>query len=239
MADVAYAPQILIEPQDPLAAGLIASKPLGFPHLAVSPMFYADDPGARVAGRLLGSGRPGLVVKPMDGWTSIYSAAMHLPPALIRNIVRAAGVHVWIETDDAIYADNQFADLLRPYHRRCQQNYPGHRCRSRQCQWIRQSQERGNWYRYLFVQRDWLSDLLHRSAGTHLRRHNLAGDSHRDCQTKRCGYRPDSSTERFRLRGFLQLLGAACRNLVQLRSGHSNAIRRSSLDDAHHYSVDG
>jgi hypothetical protein len=111
MADVAYAPQILIEPQDPLAAGLIASKPLGFPHLAVSPMFYADDPGARVAGRLLGSGRPGLVVKPMDGWTSIYSAAMHLPPALIRNIVRAAGVHVWIETDDAIYADNQFVGL--------------------------------------------------------------------------------------------------------------------------------
>jgi hypothetical protein len=111
MLDIAYAPQILVAPQDPLAAGLVASTPLGFKHLTVSPMFYADDSDARVVGRLLGSTRPGLVVKPMDGWTSVYSAAMQLPPGLIRNIARAAGVHVWVETDDAIYADNQFVGL--------------------------------------------------------------------------------------------------------------------------------
>jgi hypothetical protein len=111
MANIAYRPQIVIEPQDPLATGLIASAPLGFKKLTVSPMFYADDPDARVAGRLLDNARPGLVVKRIDGWTSIYSAAMHLPPGLIRNIARAAGVHIWIESDDAIYADNQFIGL--------------------------------------------------------------------------------------------------------------------------------
>lgn len=59
--------------------------------LTVSPLFYADDSDAQVVGKLVGSGRAGLVVKPMDGWTSIYSAAMTLrPPALMRNLARLA-----------------------------------------------------------------------------------------------------------------------------------------------------
>ncbi|MHB8903090.1 MAG: hypothetical protein ACYC6Y_30380, partial [Thermoguttaceae bacterium] len=55
--------------------------------------------------------RPGLVVKKAAGWTSIYSAAMPLPPGLMRNIARSAGVHVWIETDDALYTDGRYAGI--------------------------------------------------------------------------------------------------------------------------------
>ena len=47
----------------------------------------------------------------MDGWTSIYSAAMPLPPSLMRNIARDAGVHIWLETDDALYTDGQFVGV--------------------------------------------------------------------------------------------------------------------------------
>lgn len=81
---------------------------LGAKNLNVSPLFYADDPDAQVLGRLVGSSRPGLVAKKMDGWTSIYSAAMTLPPSLMRRIARDAGVHIWLETDDALYTDGQF-----------------------------------------------------------------------------------------------------------------------------------
>jgi hypothetical protein len=33
---------------------------------------------------------------------------MTLPPPLMRRIARQAGVHVWLESDDAIYTDGRF-----------------------------------------------------------------------------------------------------------------------------------
>jgi len=72
---------------------------------------YADDPEARVVGRLVDSRRPGMVVKSADGWTSIYSAAMQFPPALLRNIARSAGVHIWLDSDDALYTDGQYVGV--------------------------------------------------------------------------------------------------------------------------------
>ncbi|MFZ2641189.1 MAG: hypothetical protein WA117_09355, partial [Verrucomicrobiia bacterium] len=81
---------------------------VGAKNLKVSPLFYADDPDAQVIGRLVGSQRAGLVVKKMDGWKSVYSAAMALPPSLMRRIAREAGVHIWLESDDALYTDGQF-----------------------------------------------------------------------------------------------------------------------------------
>jgi hypothetical protein len=104
-------PQLLVDAADPLAQGLPADKPLGAQRVTVSPIFYADDPEARIAGRMVDGKQPGLVVKRMDGWTSVYSGAMQLPQALMRNIARAAGVHVWIETDDALYTDGQYLGL--------------------------------------------------------------------------------------------------------------------------------
>ncbi len=104
-------PQILLEAGDGLAAGLEAAKPLGAKRLTVAPTFYADDPGARIAGRLVDDRRPGLVVKKVDGWTSIYSAAMTLPAGLMRNMARAAGAHIWLESDDALYTDGQWAGI--------------------------------------------------------------------------------------------------------------------------------
>jgi len=104
-------PQIVLEPGDPLAQGFPVQPPLGDPRRTVSRLCYADDPDARIAGRLVESQRAGLVVKKAAGWTSIYSSAMPLPPCLMRNIARSAGVHVWIATDDALYTDGQYAGV--------------------------------------------------------------------------------------------------------------------------------
>lgn len=104
-------PQVRLATGDPLAKGLQADRPIGVERLAVVPVFYADDPKARVVGRLVESDRPGLVVKQLDGWTSVYSAAIELPPALMRNLARMAGAHIWLESDDALYADAQVAAI--------------------------------------------------------------------------------------------------------------------------------
>jgi hypothetical protein len=36
---------------------------------------------------------------------------MTLPPTLVRQIARQAGVHIWLETDDALYTDGQFLGI--------------------------------------------------------------------------------------------------------------------------------
>lgn len=107
--DQAAETRVRLEAADPLASGLPDGLIVGREALTVEPLFYADDPQARVVGRLVETGQAGLVVKPIEGWTSVYSAALQLPPALIRNLAHAAGVHIWLDTDDAVYTDGQYA----------------------------------------------------------------------------------------------------------------------------------
>jgi len=79
--------------------------------VAISPAFVVEDPEAEVLGRLRGSGEVGLARKVLDGWTSIYCAAPLLTPALLRQLARAAGVHVYLDTGDALSVDNRFLCL--------------------------------------------------------------------------------------------------------------------------------
>jgi len=104
-------PQVRLEAGDLLSNGLETGRTIGVERLTVAPLFYADDPQAHVAGRLIETERPGLVVKPIDGWTCVYSAAIQLPSGLMRNLARMAGVHIWLETDDALYADGRYVGL--------------------------------------------------------------------------------------------------------------------------------
>jgi hypothetical protein len=104
-------PQVVLEGGDPLARGLKPGLPVGGSQTTVWPSFYVDDPAARIAGRLVDNARPGLAVKQVDGWTSVYSSALQLPPGLLRNVARAAGVHVWLDTEDALYTDGQIVGL--------------------------------------------------------------------------------------------------------------------------------
>lgn len=81
----------------------------------VGPVFFADDPAARTLGMsasLYGGGdypgyhaKPGFVVKQMEDWTSVWSGLPVLPPVVLRNIARHAGVHIYCDGDDFVTAN--------------------------------------------------------------------------------------------------------------------------------------
>jgi hypothetical protein len=78
------------------------------PNTTVGPVFYADDPAAEILGALPG-GQSGLVARKFAGWTSIFSAAPMMPEPLIRALFKSAGVHLYIDTPDVVWATH---DLL-------------------------------------------------------------------------------------------------------------------------------
>jgi hypothetical protein len=84
------------------------------PGFSISPRFWGDDPSAKVLGRLAGLERPGLLVKEQEGWTSVYSSAPILPAALLRNIARAAGCHIYSDANDVVYANRSFLTIYSP-----------------------------------------------------------------------------------------------------------------------------
>jgi hypothetical protein len=85
------------------------------PGFRIAPRFFSDDPEAIVLGRLADLNKPGLVVKPQKGWMSVYSSAPILPAALLRNIARAAGCHIYSDAGDVIYANKSFLCIYAPH----------------------------------------------------------------------------------------------------------------------------
>ena len=73
------------------------------------PGLVIDDPGAEILGHYEEGGEPALARKAHEGFVSVVSAAPSLPGSLLRRLAAAAGVHIFSETDDAVYACN---DLL-------------------------------------------------------------------------------------------------------------------------------
>ena len=74
---------------------------------ALGPLFHVKDEGATVLGQVVytqGRCKPGLALKVMEGWTSIYAAAPNLPAPLLRGIARHAGVHLYNEQGDVLTA---------------------------------------------------------------------------------------------------------------------------------------
>jgi hypothetical protein len=74
----------------------------------LAPLFHVDDPTARVLGEVVysqGNCRPGFAVKEFPGWRSVYSAAPNLPADVLRGVARYAGVHVYSEAGDVLYAN--------------------------------------------------------------------------------------------------------------------------------------
>ena len=47
----------------------------------------------------------GLVVRPFDGWTSVYSAAPDVPAVILRGLARKAGVHLYLDTGDVVWGN--------------------------------------------------------------------------------------------------------------------------------------
>jgi hypothetical protein len=80
----------------------------------LGPVFYSKDPDATLLGRLWTSHspeHPGIVLKELDGWSSLFVAAPNLPPELLREIARFAGCHIYCETNDIIVANDRFLSV--------------------------------------------------------------------------------------------------------------------------------
>ena len=81
---------------------------------AVSPLTYIKDTaGVTVLGyNMDGAEKPGLGMKDMGDWTSIYSSAPCLDVRLLRNLLQLADCHIYSENnEDVIYTNNHYVAL--------------------------------------------------------------------------------------------------------------------------------
>lgn len=79
--------------------------------IKAGPVFYAGDNTGEVIGRLEGYNLPGLVIKKCDNWTSVYSSAPNVPSVILRDLASLAGVNLYVESDDIIYANKSLLSL--------------------------------------------------------------------------------------------------------------------------------
>ena len=76
----------------------------------LGPIFHVDDPEATVLGEVVYSeGRcdPGFALKSFPEWNSVYIAAPNIPAPVLRGIAKYAGVHLYSEDGDVLYANKQ------------------------------------------------------------------------------------------------------------------------------------
>jgi len=98
--------------QHPITQGLDSGDVFGTDR-SIGPIFYCNDPDVRILGWVFtpaiwfGQDAPGLVVKEYPDWTSIYVAVPNIPPKLLRNIARYAGVHIYSNENDVVFANER------------------------------------------------------------------------------------------------------------------------------------
>jgi len=74
---------------------------------AFKPVFYAADTEATVLGAYH-DGKAALAVRDFGAWKSIYSAVPYMDRALLRNVARWAGVHLYCELGPVVRARGPF-----------------------------------------------------------------------------------------------------------------------------------
>jgi len=88
----------------------LADSPMG-PQGKICSLFRVEDPSAVALGVLPGSSQVTLAMKAMSDWTSLYAVTPSLPPTFYRELARAAGVHIYNDRDDTLYANASFITL--------------------------------------------------------------------------------------------------------------------------------
>jgi len=71
------------------------------------PVLAAVDPKAEQLGRLH-NGLSGLAIREHADWSSVFSAAPLMPGAVVQRLLKRAGVHVYTEGGDVIYANRSY-----------------------------------------------------------------------------------------------------------------------------------
>ena len=101
----------------PLTAGLEKSTftPYGYAGITeVSPVFYVDDAKAQTLAQYP-DGKTAWAARDFGDWKSIYTAVPLLNTQAFRNIAKFAGVHLYVDEDIVMAADNRFLMLTNGY----------------------------------------------------------------------------------------------------------------------------
>jgi hypothetical protein len=80
----------------------------------VGPVVFCKDNEATTLGKLYysnGRSEPGFCVRAFPNFTSVWIGAPMIPAKLIRNIARYAGVHIFNEQSDVLYANRDFVAI--------------------------------------------------------------------------------------------------------------------------------
>ena len=85
------------------------------PGFRIAPRFFAEDSQASTIGALADLDKPGLVHKPQNGWTSIYSAAPIVSALVLRQFAQTAGCHIYDDAGDVVVANASFLSIYSPY----------------------------------------------------------------------------------------------------------------------------
>ena len=84
-----------------------AQAVIGHEHVWLQP-FAVEDSQAIPLGFLEGTQQVALAMKSLPGWTSIYTLNPVLPAAFLRAVARSAGVHLYNDRDDTLYASHSY-----------------------------------------------------------------------------------------------------------------------------------
>jgi hypothetical protein len=96
---------------DPAAGGPFRTGEQYGRHAYAWPMFDITDPDAEVWAHLHSAGTPGMACKKVNGGHSILSIASPPTGAMLRDIARFAGAHVYVDHSDASYVSEAFIGL--------------------------------------------------------------------------------------------------------------------------------
>ncbi|MBN1418868.1 MAG: hypothetical protein JXP34_08835 [Planctomycetes bacterium] len=99
------APRIRVAPQ---GAALLGIDGTVGPEEPCGRLFFVDDPEAEVLGIEPETGKTTFARKDRGGWTSYYAITPALPAAFYRAIALAAGVHIYDDRDDVLYANRSY-----------------------------------------------------------------------------------------------------------------------------------
>jgi len=97
----------------PITDGLPANTIFGTDN-SIGPYFYCNDPDAIVLGNVFSPHcgilpeLPSFCVKEFDDWKSIFVGVPNIPSNVLRSIANYARVHIYVDEDDVVHANNNF-----------------------------------------------------------------------------------------------------------------------------------
>lgn len=102
--NVAVSPDFLGLNQESIYGTNSLVGPVRLPAGEIAPTFHVADESVEVLGSDTTTNLPGLVIKQMDGWTSVYSSAPGISAPVLRGLAKKAGAHIYVEEDAVVYA---------------------------------------------------------------------------------------------------------------------------------------